>query len=243
MPLSSRPRVGGSALATPELSITQVLPSRTAGYTPNLYSNGIAAGAGASVPSKNVQLSPIWISKSCMINKIVIRADGGAFWNTNSALQFKVGIYENGSEGLPSNLLDEFPQFTIPANAGGNSWQIYNLDVGDQFNLMRGTYWMAFLNNTATSFSLAGIETSSGFQVSYSTLMLSALVGIGQSQTSIARALQTEIGVGDTALPANLDSRALDMIFSGASQSTLRLRANTPIIGIGYGVGLTQPFN
>jgi len=232
-----------SALATPELGITQVLPSRTSGYTNNLYSNGIAAGAGASVASKNIHLSPIWFSKSAILNKIVIRADGGAFWATNPAIQFKVGIYTNGEEGLPSVLLKEFSELTIPANAGANSWQSYNLSVGDQFNLMRGSYWVAFLNNTASSFSLAGIETSSGFQVSYSTLLLSAIIGIGENQTSIARAIATSIGSGDTELPANLDSRFLDMNFSTASQSTLRVRSNTPIISFGYEVGLVQPFN
>jgi len=231
-----------SALATPELGITQVLPSRTSGYTSNLYSNGIAAGAGVSVPSKNIHLSPIWFSKSALLNKLVIRVDGGTFWATNPAIQFKVGIYTNGEEGLPSVRLKEFSEFTIPANVGANSWQSYNLGV-DEFNLLRGSYWIAFLNNTASSFSLAGIETSSGFQVSYSTLLLSALIGIGENQTSIARAIATSIGSGDTELPVNLDSRSLDMVFTTASQSTLRVRSNTPIISFGYGIGLTQPVN
>ena len=220
---------GSDPRLTGLVPVAVVPTSRMTGTLARL-SNGLSPTTAVSVASGTIAICPIFVPASVTITEYAFRTSGGSSWPNASSVSVTFAIYSaHATELLPSQLLFSDAANPIPAATGQNTW--LTRTISPSLALTRGIYWLAFYSPSG-AVELAG-NTGTSIPVHNSLALLNQLIGLGATQTSVAAGIVTSVS-GGGAIPSSLDGRNLDMAFTTASSSTLRLRTNSPIFWLTY---------
>lgn len=218
---------GSDPRLTTLVPVAAVPTSRMTGTYARL-SNGLAPTTAVSIASGTIALCPIFVPAALTLTEYSFRTSGGATWPNAASVSITFAVYSpHPTDNLPSQLLYSDSANPIPASTGQNSWLTRSISPG--LALTRGIYWLA-LQAPSAAVELAG-NTGTSIPTHNSLILLNQLLGLGATQTSVAAGIST---AASGTIPASLDTRNLDMAFTTASSTTLRLRTNTPIMWLTY---------
>jgi hypothetical protein len=208
-----------------------VLPQRS---NASLYiANGATVGAAVSVAHRTAIIAPIAVAEDIHIDAFTLRLSGSG-WTQTGPVQMT--IYEHGDHGLPSTMALSgsrppneagplWRSFEINAAASPNTWITHQLD--EPLRLPCGFYWMAFLNLTGATQSLAAAGTRNN--------LLFDLLGANIAITGTApEGLNFFVPATDPNLPLSLNGLTFEPNTNTASTTTLRYRVSAPWMGVRY---------
>lgn len=200
---------------------------------------------GAVFSFGHLFLTPVFNQSPIVTTTIGLRTTGGAFWSSgngfNSTFSYAVAIYSNhASDNLPSTLIAS----ATNTNLIGQGYATTNslpttgtLITNTEFTasisvtLLRGWYWLGFVcygtgtgGGPATNIELSEVGSADKL----SQLNLAYLIGLS---SSAARGVVT---LATSSLPADLDSRDIQVNTGSPTTTSLRPRSGPPGMRLEY---------
>lgn len=218
--------------ASPGPAIDRVVAAARSN-APLYIANGATVGAAVSIAHRTAIIAPIAVNEDTHIDAFTVRLSGSG-WTQTGPVQMT--IYEHGDQGLPSAVALSgsrppneagplWRSFEINAAASPNTWITHQL--AEPLRLPCGFYWMAFLNLSGVTQSLAAAGTRNN--------LLFDLLGANIAITGTApEGLNFFVPAADPNLPLSLNGLVFEPNTNTASTTTLRYRVSAPWMGVRY---------